>query len=31
VGKLFTQRGLAISAVRHDLSGIPRVVSATAR
>ena len=31
VRELFVQSGLAISAVRHDLSGIPRVLSATAR
>jgi release factor glutamine methyltransferase len=31
VSELFTQSGLAITAVRHDLSGIPRVVAATAR
>jgi len=31
VRELFVQSGLAISAVRHDLSGIPRVVAATAR
>jgi len=28
---LFLQSGLAISAIRHDLSGIPRVLSATTR
>jgi len=31
VRELFVQSGLAISAVRHDLSGIPRVLAATAR
>ena len=31
VRELFVQSGLAISGVRHDLSGIPRVLSATAR
>ena len=30
VSELFVQSGLAISAVRHDLSGIPRVLAATA-
>ena len=30
VSALFLQSGLAISVVRHDLSGIPRVLSATA-
>jgi release factor glutamine methyltransferase len=30
VSQLFMQGGLAIAAVRHDLSGIPRVIAATA-
>jgi len=31
ISELFTQNGLAIVAVRHDLSGIPRVLAATLR
>jgi release factor glutamine methyltransferase len=31
VRELFEQAGLAITAVRHDLTGIPRVLSATTR